>query len=122
VLCLCAEGNEVGFLIPEAALPVSKEILCRPVSMGCFQACTAKMNLGEEVDLEDYVGRPDKINNAEIAAICQEAGMQAVRKNRCALAQVIWEVANGPAAGCLTATYPGNSLHKGSGMRVKWKL
>lgn len=47
------------------------------------QACTSKMNLGEEVDLEDYVGRPDKINNAEIAAICQEAGMQAVRKNRC---------------------------------------
>ena len=42
------------------------------------------MNLGEEVDLEDYVGRPDKVNNAEIAAICQEAGMQAVRKNRCA--------------------------------------
>ena len=50
-----------------------------------LQACTAKMNLGEEVDLEDYVGRPDKINNAEIAAICQEAGMQAVRKNRCDL-------------------------------------
>ena len=44
------------------------------------------MNLGEEVDLEDYVGRPDKINNAEIAAICQEAGMQAVRKNRCTAA------------------------------------
>ena len=41
------------------------------------------MNLGEEVDLEDYVGRPDKINNAEIMSICQEAGMQAVRKNRC---------------------------------------
>ena len=40
------------------------------------------MNLGEEVDLEDYVGRPDKINNAEIMSICQEAGMQAVRKNR----------------------------------------
>ena len=43
------------------------------------------MNLGEEVDLEDYVGRPDKINNAEIMSICQEAGMQAVRKNRCAV-------------------------------------
>ncbi len=40
------------------------------------------MNLSEEVDLEDYVGRPDKISNAEIAAICQEAGMHAVRKNR----------------------------------------
>ncbi|GAB4818309.1 hypothetical protein N2152v2_005355 [Parachlorella kessleri] len=47
-----------------------------------FQACTAKMNLSEEVDLEDYVSRPDKISNAEIAAICQEAGMLAVRKNR----------------------------------------
>jgi 26S proteasome regulatory subunit T3 len=40
------------------------------------------MNLADEVDLEDYVGRPDKISSADIAAICQEAGMQAVRKNR----------------------------------------
>ncbi|OIV95671.1 hypothetical protein TanjilG_01465 [Lupinus angustifolius] len=49
-----------------------------------FQArvCTAKMNLGDEVDLEDYVSRPDKISAAEISAICQEAGMHAVRKNR----------------------------------------
>ena len=28
------------------------------------------------------VSRPDKISAADIAAICQEAGMQAVRKNR----------------------------------------
>ena len=47
-----------------------------------MQACTASMNLSDEVDLEDYVSRPDKISNAEIAAICQEAGMHAVRKNR----------------------------------------
>jgi len=47
-----------------------------------FQVCTAKMNLSEEVDLEDYVSRPDKISGAEIHAIFQEAGMQAVRKNR----------------------------------------
>lgn len=47
-----------------------------------FQACTAKMNLGDEVDLEDYVGRPEKISAADIAAICAEAGLQAVRKNR----------------------------------------
>lgn len=47
-----------------------------------FTACTAKMNLADEVDLEDYVNRPDKISAAEISAICQEAGMQAVRKNR----------------------------------------
>jgi 26S proteasome regulatory subunit T3 len=47
-----------------------------------FAACTAKMSLAEEVDLEDYVNRPDKISAAEIASICQEAGMQAVRRNR----------------------------------------
>jgi len=47
-----------------------------------FQVCTSKMNLGEDVDLEDFVSRPDKISCAEITAICQEAGMQAVRKNR----------------------------------------
>jgi len=47
-----------------------------------FQVCTANMNLSEEVDLEDYVSRPDKISGAEIHSVCQEAGMQAVRKNR----------------------------------------
>ncbi|CAE7886064.1 unnamed protein product [Symbiodinium sp. KB8] len=47
-----------------------------------FQTITAKMNLSEEVDLEDYVSRPEKISCADIAAICQEAGMQAVRHNR----------------------------------------
>jgi len=47
-----------------------------------FQAITAKMNLSEEVDLEDFVSRPEKISCADITSICQEAGMQAVRKNR----------------------------------------
>lgn len=47
-----------------------------------FQACTSKMNLGQEVDLEDYISRPDKISAADISAVCQEAGMQAVRRNR----------------------------------------
>mmetsp|Transcript_370 Transcript_370/g.625 ORF Transcript_370/g.625 Transcript_370/m.625 type:complete len:413 (-) Transcript_370:44-1282(-) len=47
-----------------------------------FQVITSRMNLSEEVDLEDYVSRPDKISCATINAICQEAGMQAVRKNR----------------------------------------
>jgi len=47
-----------------------------------FQVVTGKMNLSEEVDLEDYVSRPDKISGADITAICQEAGMLAVRKNR----------------------------------------
>ena len=47
-----------------------------------FQAATAKMNLSEEVDLEDFVGRPEKISAADIASICAEAGLQAVRNNR----------------------------------------
>lgn len=47
-----------------------------------FQVCTSKMNLSDEVDLEDYVTRPDKISGADIRSICQEAGMHAVRKNR----------------------------------------
>eukprot|EP01126_Amoeba_proteus_P043101 TRINITY_DN4709_c0_g1_i1.p1 TRINITY_DN4709_c0_g1~~TRINITY_DN4709_c0_g1_i1.p1 ORF type:complete len:416 (+),score=89.30 TRINITY_DN4709_c0_g1_i1:190-1437(+) len=47
-----------------------------------FQVVTSKMNLSEEVDLEDYVSRPDKISCADVTAICQEAGMLAVRKNR----------------------------------------
>eukprot|EP00736_Rhodelphis_marinus_P000927 Rmarinus@m.27359 len=47
-----------------------------------FQTITAKMNLSEEVDLEDYISRPDKLTGADINAICQEAGMHAVRKNR----------------------------------------
>ena len=40
------------------------------------------MNLSEDVDLEDFVSRPEKISGADIQSICQEAGMQAVRKNR----------------------------------------
>jgi len=47
-----------------------------------FATITAKMNISDEVDLEDYVARPDRISGADINAICQEAGMHAVRENR----------------------------------------
>merc|ERR1719345_86895 len=47
-----------------------------------FNVCTAKMNLSEEIELEDYVQRPEKLSAAEITAICQEAGLHAVRANR----------------------------------------
>lgn len=33
------------------------------------------MNVSEEVDLEDYVARPDKISGADINAICQEVNV-----------------------------------------------
>lgn len=58
-----------------------------------FQVITGKMNLADEVDLEDFVSRPDKISGAEIASICQEAGMQAVRKNRYVVLQSDFETA-----------------------------
>jgi 26S proteasome regulatory subunit T3 len=47
-----------------------------------FQVVTSKMNLHEEIDLEDYVQRPEKLSAADIAAIAQEAGLHAVRNNR----------------------------------------
>ncbi|PIO61188.1 ATPase, AAA family [Teladorsagia circumcincta] len=47
-----------------------------------FTTITSRMNLSDDVDLEDYVARPDKISGADINAICQEAGMHAVRENR----------------------------------------
>merc|ERR1712032_913397 len=34
-----------------------------------FQVLTAKMNLSDDVDLEDYVSRPEKISGAEISCI-----------------------------------------------------
>jgi 26S proteasome regulatory subunit T3 len=58
-----------------------------------FQVVTSKMNLSEEVDLEDFVSRPDKISAADMHAIAQEAGMQAVRKNRYVILQKDFEKA-----------------------------
>lgn len=47
-----------------------------------FTTICSRMNLSDEVDLEDFVARPDRLSGADIAAICQEAGMQAIRRNR----------------------------------------
>lgn len=61
-----------------------------------LQTITSKMNLAEDVDLEvckkriyyiyfnilKDVNRSERISAADLQAICQEAGMQAVRKNR----------------------------------------
>nr|KAG5712402.1 hypothetical protein BaRGS_023981 [Batillaria attramentaria] len=44
-----------------------------------FSTITGKMNLSEEVDLEDYVARPDKISGADINAICQECLRECVQ-------------------------------------------
>jgi len=47
-----------------------------------FQTLTRTMNLSEEVDIEYFVTKPEKLSGAVISAICQEAGLQAIRKNR----------------------------------------
>lgn len=47
-----------------------------------LQTITNKMSIGTDVDLETFVSRPEKISAADLNAICQEAGMQAVRNNR----------------------------------------
>ena len=47
-----------------------------------FQAATSLMNLSDDMDLEDYVNRSEKVSSADISAICSEAGLQAVRENR----------------------------------------
>ena len=47
-----------------------------------FQAATSKMNLSDDLDLEAYVNRPEKISCADVSSICAEAGLQAVRENR----------------------------------------
>jgi len=47
-----------------------------------FQVATSKMNLSPEVDLEEFVTRPERLSGAEITSVCQEAGILAVRKNR----------------------------------------
>jgi len=52
-----------------------------------MQTITQKMNISDDVDLESYVSRPEKISAADLNAICQEAGMQAVRKNRYVVTQ-----------------------------------
>lgn len=58
-----------------------------------FQVATAKMNLSDEIDLEDYVQRPEKISAADIAAMAQEAGLLAVRNNRYVILPVDMEKA-----------------------------
>jgi len=58
-----------------------------------FSTITSKMNLAEDVDLEDFIARPDKISNADISSVCQAAGMVAVRHNRYLVLQSDFETA-----------------------------
>ncbi|KAL6937506.1 26S proteasome regulatory subunit 6B [Hanseniaspora osmophila] len=52
-----------------------------------FSTIAAKMSLAPEVDLDSLIIRNDPLSGALIAAIMQEAGLRAVRKNRYVILQ-----------------------------------
>jgi 26S proteasome regulatory subunit T3 len=58
-----------------------------------FAAITSKMSLSDDVDVEAFVSRPDKMSSADISSICQEAGMLAVRNSRYVILQGDFEEA-----------------------------
>ncbi|ABW97996.1 prsS6 (nucleomorph) [Hemiselmis andersenii] len=60
-----------------------------------FQTLTSNMNLGTDVDLEEFVRKPHKLSGAVISAISQEAGLQAIRRNRFVIMQRDFEIAYG---------------------------
>ncbi|KAI4291438.1 26S proteasome regulatory subunit T3 [Pancytospora philotis] len=52
-----------------------------------YAAITAKMNLNQEVDLEQLMRRSDRLSCADINSVCQEAGMLAIRGSRYVIMQ-----------------------------------
>ncbi|GMH92698.1 hypothetical protein TL16_g12424, partial [Triparma laevis f. inornata] len=58
-----------------------------------FGIHTAKMTLGEDVDLEKFVMSKDELSGADIKAICTEAGMLALRERRMKVTQTDFEKA-----------------------------
>jgi 26S proteasome regulatory subunit T2 len=47
-----------------------------------FTLHTSKMNLAEDVDLEEFIGQKDDLSGADIRAICSESGLLALRERR----------------------------------------
>lgn len=58
-----------------------------------FNAITSKMSLRDDVDIEAFVCRPERVSCADINSICQEAGMLAVRASRYVVIQKDFEEA-----------------------------
>merc|ERR1719409_405465 len=52
-----------------------------------FKIHTAKMSLGEDVDLETFVMAKDELSGADIKAVCTEAGLLALRERRMKVTQ-----------------------------------
>jgi 26S proteasome regulatory subunit T2 len=52
-----------------------------------FQIHTSKMNLSDDVNLEEFVMSKDELSGADIKAICTEAGLLALRERRMKVSQ-----------------------------------
>ncbi|KAL3920886.1 MAG: hypothetical protein SGPRY_005095, partial [Prymnesium sp.] len=52
-----------------------------------FQIHTSKMNLAEDVDLEEFVMSKDELSGADIKAMCTESGLLALRERRMKVSQ-----------------------------------
>merc|ERR1711968_337824 len=52
-----------------------------------FSIHTAKMNMADDVDLEEFVMAKDELSGADIKAICTEAGLLALRERRMRVSQ-----------------------------------
>lgn len=46
------------------------------------------MNLGDDVDLEEFVTAKDDLSGADIKAVCTEAGLLALRERRMRVTKV----------------------------------
>ena len=47
-----------------------------------YRLHTSRMNLAEDVDLEEFVTTKDDLSGADIKAVCTEAGLLALRERR----------------------------------------
>lgn len=57
-----------------------------------FSVILSKMNISEDLNIEIFINRKEKLTGAIISAICQEAGIQAIRKNRYRITQKDFEI------------------------------
>ena len=64
-----------------------------------FSTITSKMSLDDDVELESFVSRPEKITSADINSICQEAGILAIRNSRYVIKHGDFEGAYGKVIG-----------------------
>jgi 26S proteasome regulatory subunit T3 len=74
--------RKIGFPLPS-----------RQEKRNIFQTLVRKMSLGPDVDLEEFIRKPHKLSGAVISAICQEAGLQAIRRNRFVVLQKDFHIA-----------------------------